>query len=81
MSHYGYAEFFANYIDQILELVVDEDLEDEIEQADIFRERLQRTIMDAENSTEVKKNPSMCSVHQMTLCQQALHQAWPQKVC
>jgi len=58
MSNYGYAEFFANYIDQILELVVDEDLEDEIEQADIFRERLQRAIMDAENSTEVKRHPS-----------------------
>ena len=43
---------------QILELVVDEDLDDEIEQADIFRERLRRAIMDAENSIEVKRNPS-----------------------
>lgn len=43
---------------QILELVTDEELEDEIEQSDIFRERLQRAIIDATNTIDMKGNPS-----------------------
>ena len=41
--------------DQILELVPDEELDSEIEQADIFRERVQRSIIDATNAIEARR--------------------------
>ena len=38
--------------DQILELVPDEEVEDEIKQADIFKKKVQRAIIDASTTIE-----------------------------
>ena len=43
---------------EILDLVQEDELELEIEQADVFAERIQRAIIDANNAIDVRKMPA-----------------------
>ena len=65
---------------EILDLVQEDELESEIEQADVFAERVQRAIIDANNAIDVREVPATLPTISGVRTSDTLHSSPPPPV-